>query len=165
MSKVHNFKELFVHELQDIYDAERQIIEAMPKMVEKTTSKDLKSAFNQHLEQTKRQSLRLEKLFQRMEVEPEGEPCRGMQGLIREGENMMRNVKDPNVLNAALIAAAQRIEHYEIAGYGTARTWAEQIGDKEAARILDETLAEEKETDKRLTQLAVAHINPDAKNR
>src|SRR4051794_9287155 len=120
--------ELFQEELQDLYDAENQIVKALPKMAEAATDEELASAFQQHLEVTKKQVKRLEKVFQQLGIKPQGKPCKGMQGLLSEGEEMMREIEKSPVLDAALIGAAQKVEHYEISGYGTARTMAEILG-------------------------------------
>jgi ferritin-like metal-binding protein YciE len=156
-------KDLFVEELQDLYSAETQITEALPKMAEAANAAELKRAFEQHLKQTEGQIERLEKIFEKLGEEPGGKECKGMAGLIEEGEELISEKPDPEVLDAGLIAAAQRVEHYEIAGYGTARTYAEELGEKEFARLLQTTLDEEGETDKKLTKLAEGCINQKAK--
>lgn len=146
--------QLFQQELQDLYDAENQIVKALPKMAEAATDEELASAFQQHLEVTKKQVQRLDKIFQKLGIKPEGKTCEGMQGLIREGEKMISEIEKSAILDAALIGAAQKVEHYEISGYGTARTMAEVLGQQEAAELLEETLDEEKETDENLTEIA-----------
>jgi ferritin-like metal-binding protein YciE len=159
-----NLNDLFVDVLKDLYDAETQITKALPKMIEQAKSPDLKAGFQDHLEMTKRQKDRLEQIFSEMKVSPEGKKCMGMQGLIKEGNEVMQEASDPDVKDAAMIAAAQKIEHYEISGYGTARTYANALGHQNFAQMLDMTLDEEAKTDKKLTKLAEGHINAKAKN-
>jgi ferritin-like metal-binding protein YciE len=154
--KEAKFDELFREELEDLYDAEKQIIEALPKMAEAASSEELTSAFQDHLEQTREQVKRLEKIFKTLGVKPEGKTCEGMQGLIKEGEKMVSEIPKSAVLDAGLIGAAQKVEHYEISGYGTARTMAEMLGQQDAADLLEETLEEEKTTDENLTEIAEA---------
>src|SRR5690348_2289492 len=146
MKEEATFDTLFQHELEDLYDAEKQILAALPKMAEAASSEELSTAFNEHLEQTKEQVKRLEKVFKTVGVKPGGKTCEGMQGLIKEGEKMISEMPKSSVLDAGLIAAAQKVEHYEISGYGTARTMAEMLGQQDAADLLEETLEEEKET-------------------
>ncbi len=159
---IDSFKKLYVHELKDLYSAENQLLEALPKMAQRASSDSLKKAFQEHLEETKGHVNRLTKIFEGLDFSPEGETCAAMKGLIKEGEEIARAVDDDEVLDAALIAAAQRIEHYEIAGYGTARAFAEQLGEDEAARILQETLDEEGSANKKLNKLAMSRINARA---
>jgi ferritin-like metal-binding protein YciE len=147
-------KELFQEELQDLYDAENQIVKALPKMAEAATDEELAGAFQEHLEVTKKQLTRLEKVFQQLGLKPRGKTCEGMQGLLKEGEKMIQEMEKSPVLDAALIGAAQKVEHYEISGYGTARTMAEVLGQSDAAELLEETLDEEKETDEALAVIA-----------
>lgn len=156
-------QDLFKEELQDLYSAETQITKALPKMATAASSPELRKAFEEHLRQTENQIKRLEQIFQKLGEKPGGKTCKGMEGLIKEGEELIKEKPDPAVLDAGLISAAQRVEHYEIAGYGTARTYAQELGDKDAARLLQETLDEEGETDKKLTRLAEQHINMKAK--
>ena len=161
--KMDSLEALFVDQLKDLYDAEHQIIEALPKMAETAKSRELKQSFNQHLETTRQQAKRLEEIFSEMNEKPGGKKCVGMQGLIKEGEELIKEKKaDPDVIDAGLIAAAQKVEHYEISGYGTARTYAEMLGRDNAARLLQRTLDEEAQTDEKLTQLAESHINIQA---
>lgn len=162
MAKVKTMDDLFLEELRDIYDAEKQIIKALPKMAKSATSEDLKGAFEEHLEQTKGQVERLERIFSELDEKPTGTKCEGMEGLLSEGEKVIREGEPSAVLDAGLIAAAQKVEHYEIASYGTARTFAELLGHEEAAELLEETLDEEKETDEKLTGLAESIVNPEA---
>ncbi len=158
-----SMQDLFVHELQDLYDAEQQIIQALPEMAKAASSQDLQNAFQEHLEVTKQQAQRLERIAQQLGVSPQGKPCKAMAGLIEEGHTVLNEQADPPVLDAALIAAAQRVEHYEIAGYGTARTFAQHLGNQEAAQLLQQTLEEESQTDEKLTRLAEQNINLQAK--
>jgi ferritin-like metal-binding protein YciE len=154
--KEAKFDELFKEELEDLYDAEKQIVQALPKMVEAASSEELKSAFEEHLEQTKEQVKRLERVFKAIGEKPQGKTCEGMQGLLKEGEKMISEIPKSPVLDAAIIGAAQKVEHYEISGYGTARTMAEMLGQQDAAELLEETLEEEKTTDENLTEIAEA---------
>jgi ferritin-like metal-binding protein YciE len=160
--KMDSLHDLYVHELKDLYNAENQIIKALPKMAKAATSSELRAAFEQHLDTTRRQVERLERIFQRMNVTAKGTKCKGMEGLIDEGEEIMDMDVEASVCDAALISSAQRIEHYEIAGYGTARTYARQLGYEEDARLLQETLKEEGETDKKLTSIAESRVNVEA---
>ncbi len=160
--KIDSFEKLFVHELKDLYSAEKQLMRAMPKMRNKATNNELKQAFERHMKETEGQIQRLEQIFESLDYSPSGEKCDAMEGLIEEAEGLMEDVVDEEVLNAALIAAAQRIEHYEISGYGTARTYARRLGNSEAERLLQETLDEEAKTDELLTQLAEQSVNPQA---
>jgi ferritin-like metal-binding protein YciE len=152
---VESLNELFVEQLRDLYDAENQLIKALPKMAEGANSDELRQGFEEHLEQTKGHAQRIEQIFQQLGEKVKGKKCKGMEGLIKEGnETLEEDIADENVQDAAIIAAAQRVEHYEIAGYGTARTFANLLGEDEAASLLEQTLEEEKETDAKLTQLA-----------
>ena len=159
--QISSLKELYLEQLKDLYDAEHQIIKALPKLVEQASSEDLKEALNEHLEITKEQASRIEQIFEGMGEKAKAEKCKGMQGVIAEGDELTGKVEDPDVCDAAIIAAAQRVEHYEMAGYGTARTFAEQLGEDEAADLLQQTLDEEKEADEKLTELAT-EINVQA---
>jgi ferritin-like metal-binding protein YciE len=160
--KIKTMEELFVDELKDLYDAEKQIIKALPKMAKAASSEDLREAFQEHLDVTKRQVERLETIFSKLDDKPSGKKCAGMQGLIEEGQELISEGDESPVLDAGLIAAAQKVEHYEIAGYGTARTHAELLGNREAARLLEQTLQEEKRTDEKLTELAENLVNQEA---
>jgi ferritin-like metal-binding protein YciE len=160
--KLESLKDLYLEQLRDLYDAENQLVEALPKMVEAASAPDLKQGFNLHLQQTREHVNRLERIFRKLNEKPTGQTCHGMKGLIKEGEEMIKSKSDPEVKDAGLIAAAQRVEHYEIAGYGTVRTYAELLGDEEAVRLLEKTLQEEEETDDKLTELAESHINAEA---
>lgn len=155
-------EELLVDELKDIYNAETQIIKALPKMAKAATSPDLKRAFERHLEETRKQVERLDQIGQALEIKLTGKKCKGMEGLIEEGKELMEEDFDDNAIDAGLIGAAQKVEHYEIAAYGTARTHAEMLGYTKAAKLLQQTLDEEGATDKKLTQLAESIINVEA---
>jgi ferritin-like metal-binding protein YciE len=161
--ELETLKDLYVHELKDLYSAERQIIKALPKMAKAASNRKLAAAFNQHLEQTKRQAKRLEDLLASHGESTRGPKCQGMEGVLKEGDEMIGEDADEEVRDAGLIAAAQRVEHYEIAGYGCARTYAELLGDKKGAKTLDTTIKEEGDTDKKLTKLARSVINVKAK--
>ncbi|MBA3273033.1 MAG: ferritin-like domain-containing protein [Chthoniobacterales bacterium] len=162
--ELESLRDLYVHELKDLYSAEKQIIKALPKMVKAASNRQLSSAFSQHLEQTKRQAKRLEDLLASHKESTRGPKCQGMEGVLKEGDEMISEDADEEVRDAGLIAAAQRVEHYEMAGYGCARTYAECLGDKKGARLLDMTLREEGATDQKLTKLAKSVINLRAKN-
>lgn len=162
MAKLNTLEALFVDQLQDLYDAENQITKALPKMMKAATAPELKQSFEMHLEQTKNQIARLEQIFKGMNAKPQGKSCEAMQGLIKEGEELMSHKADPAVMDAGLIATAQKVEHYEMAGYGCVRTWAQRLGHQEAASLLQQTLQEEEQTDKNLTQLAERVINIEA---
>src|ERR1700683_1309230 len=141
-------KELYIDELKDLYSAENQLVKALPKMAKAATSPDLKAGFEEHLKQTEGHVKRLEKIFQSLGESPNGKKCKGMEGLIAEGKEMIDEDPGDEELDAGLIAAAQRVEHYEIAGYGCVATYAKLLDDNEAEDLLRETLSEEKETDK-----------------
>ncbi len=162
--KLNSLRELYIAELKDLYDGEHRIIKALPKMAETASAPELRSAFQEHLEQTRRQVDRLEEIFQKLGEQPKGHKCKGIEGIIDEGESMMDKDSPPAVCDAALISAAQRVEHYEIAGYGTVRTFARQLGYEDQALLLDTTLQEEGDTDKKLTSLAESYINEEAKS-
>src|SRR5262249_10594166 len=160
--KMETLQDLFVDELKDLYNAENQLVKALPKMAKGASSTELRTAFEDHLEQTIGHVERLEQIFQRLNVSPKGKRCKAMQGLIKEGSERLGEFEDQAVCDAGIIAAAQRVEHYEIAGYGCARTFAHLLGHHEAADLLQRTLDEESETDKRLTEIAESTINPEA---
>lgn len=160
--KLETLQDLYIHELKDLYSAEKQLLKALPKMAKAATHEELSNGFAEHLEQTREHVARLEKILSNHVKTLRAPKCIGMAGLIKEGENMIEEEADDEVRDAALIAAAQRAEHYEIAGYGCARTYAELLGDEEAVRLLQTTLDEEAATDKRLTELAQTSINLDA---
>jgi ferritin-like metal-binding protein YciE len=149
-----SLRDLYVEELRDLYSAEHQIIKALPKIAKRASAEELRSAFEDHLEQTKGQVERLEKVFDSLDEKPKGKKCVGMEGLLEEGAEIMEQDFEDGVMDAALISAAQRVEHYEIAAYGTACAFAEQLGESQQASLLRETLQEEKETDHKLTELS-----------
>lgn len=154
--------DLYVHQLQDLYSAETQILDALPKMIDKTSHSELERGFKAHLKQTEEHVSRLEEIFEDLGEEAGGVTCKGMQGLLKEGDEAIKEWSDSDVLDAALIAAAQRVEHYEIAGYGCARTYAQALGREADATLLDLTIHEEGDTDKQLTQIAESVVNPAA---
>jgi ferritin-like metal-binding protein YciE len=154
--------DLYVNELKDLYNAENQLVKALPKMAKAASNPDLKAAIEEHLEVTRKQVERLERVFEGLGVSPKGKKCKAMEGLIEEGKEVMEEDGEEAVIDAALIAAAQRVEHYEMAGYGCVRTFARLLGYEEAARLLQETLDEEGEADKKLTELAETGINVEA---
>jgi ferritin-like metal-binding protein YciE len=164
--KLNSLHDLYVSELRDLYDAEERITKALPKLAEAANSPDLRSAFEEHLEQTQMQVQRLEQIFRMLDEAPKGQKCKGIVGIIDEGENVMDEAEDapPAVCDAALIASAQRVEHYEIAAYGTLRTFARRLGFEDQARLLQQTLDEEGNADKKLTSLAESYINEEAKS-
>lgn len=160
--EMESLKELYVDELKDLWSAETQITKALPKMIKAATHPKLKKAFNTHLKQTERQIKRLERIFKELDESPRGKKCVGMEGLLKEGAELIKEKPQADVLDAGLIAAAQHVEHYEMAGYGCVRTWARQLGEERHAELLQETLDEEELTDKLLTELAESSINIDA---
>ena len=151
---LESLKDLFIDELRDLYDAETQITEALPKLIAKAQNPQLKSALNEHFEVTRAQIRRLDTIFQRLNEKSSGETCKGMKGLIKEGDDMATRDGSASVIDAAIISAAQRVEHYEMAGYGTVRTYADLLGQPEFANLLQQTLDEEKEADRKLTEIA-----------
>jgi ferritin-like metal-binding protein YciE len=155
-------RDLLIEELRDLYDAEKQLIEALPKMSRAATSPELKSAFDHHLHQTRDHLTRLKSVFSDLGEKPTGEVCDAMQGLIKEGENMAHAKGNDDVRDAGLIGAAQRVEHYEMAGYGTARALARQLGDDRVAEMLQTILKEEGEANEKLTSIAEKHVNVSA---
>jgi ferritin-like metal-binding protein YciE len=156
----NTLNELLENQLKDLYDAEHRITEALPKMADKATNASLKKAFRDHLRQTEKHIERLESVFEHRGIEPMREKCEAIVGLIHEGGELLDASGDSNVLDAGLIAAAQRVEHYEIAGYGTARAFSRQLSDEYSAELLEQTLDEEKSTDQQLTDIAEARVNP-----
>ena len=154
-------KELYIDELKDLYNAENQLVKALPKMAKAASSEELRQGFEEHLEQTKGHVQRLEQIFRTLGESPKDKKCKGMEGLVAEGSEVMGEDFEGSVMDAALIGAAQRIEHYEIAAYGTVCAFAEELGETEQASLLNETLEEEKETDEKLTKLA-EQINAQA---
>ena len=161
--KNNSLRELYVTELQDIYDAENQLVKALPQMAKAATSEDLRSGFQEHLEQTKEHVRRLEQIFDGLGEKAKAKKCKGMQGLVAEGSEIIDEDEfEDEVKDAALISAAQRVEHYEIAAYGTVRTYAEILGQQNDISLLEKTLQEEKETDAMLTIIAESNINAEA---
>ena len=159
--KIDTLHELFVEELKDLYSAETQITKALPKMAKNAGSKELRSAFENHLKETEKQVERLETIFKQLGESPKGKKCKGMEGLIEEGKELMEEDIDDEVLDVGLIAAAQRVEHYEIASYGCARTYAKLLGINRAVDLLEATLREEKAADEKLTAIA-ENVNVEA---
>jgi ferritin-like metal-binding protein YciE len=161
-TKLNSFDDLFVEQLQDLYDAEQRLTKALPKMADAAHNPALKAAFQEHLRQTEGHVSRLDQVFRMLGKSAQSKTCEAMKGLVEEGQEALSASGDPNVKDAALIAAAQRVEHYEIAGYGTVRTLAEQLGQNEVARILQQTLDEEGACDKKLTEIAESRVNTKA---
>ncbi|MDZ4718705.1 MAG: ferritin-like domain-containing protein [Roseiflexaceae bacterium] len=159
--KASNLQELYISELRDLYSAETQLTEALPKMAKAASHSHLKDAFTSHLKETRGQIERLEMIFTKLGVSPKGKTCKAMQGLITEGEEMIKETEEAT-RDAGLISAAQRVEHYEMAGYGTVRTYANQLGDRDAEKLLQMTLDEEGKADKKLTALAESVCNLEA---
>ena len=151
---LNELRDLYVHELRDLYNAEKQITKALPKMIKAATHDELRSAFQEHLEVTREQMSRLEQIFEALGERLSGPKCKGMEGVIDENKELMEEDAEPSVGDAALILGAQKVEHYEIAGYGSVRTFAEVLGETQAMRLLERTLREEEETDRRLTEIA-----------
>jgi len=160
--KMESLQELLSHELSDLYSAENQLLKALPKMAKAATSPELKAAFEEHLEETKGQVERLDSVFKKLGESPKRMKCKAMEGLIKEGSEIIEMEGDDAVKDAALIAAAQRVEHYEMAGYGCSRTFAQLLGLDEVADLLQETLDEEGNADKKLTEIAETSINVEA---
>jgi ferritin-like metal-binding protein YciE len=160
--KLESLGDLFLHELKDIYDAEHQLVEALPKMARNASNPELKAAFTKHLEETRGHVVRLKEVFQEYGEEPSRETCAGMKGLIAEGEKLLKEDAEPEVSDAGLIGAAQRVEHYEMAVYGTLRTWATQLGNEQIAMLLEETFAEEEAADQKLSEIAESSVNEEA---
>ncbi len=157
--KLETLKDLYFEELKDLYSAENQILKALPRMVKAAASPALKAGFEEHLSQTREHVSRLEKIFDTVGKSPKGKHCKGMEGVLAEGSELLKEDADPEVLDAGLIAAAQHVEHYEIAGYGVVRTYAKLLGESAAQKLLQKTLDEEEQTDQKLTQLAESGIN------
>jgi ferritin-like metal-binding protein YciE len=160
--EMETLHELYVDELKDLYSAENQILKALPRMIKAASHPQLKRAFTKHEQQTRQHVKRLERICKELDVSPRGKKCVGMEGLIEEGKELIKEKPDDDVLDAGLITAAQHVEHYEMAGYGTCRTWARLLGYSDQARLLQETLDEEKQTDLDLTVLAESSINIEA---
>jgi ferritin-like metal-binding protein YciE len=151
---ISNLQDVFVHELKDVLDAEKRILKALPKMVKAASSEELKAAFQEHATQTEEQVTRLEQVFKSLDKAARGKHCLAMEGLIKEAEELIKEEDPSPALDAALICAAQKVEHYEIASYGSLATWAELLGLEDAVDLLKETLGEEKETDEKLNEIA-----------
>jgi ferritin-like metal-binding protein YciE len=162
MPSASTLQELFLTHLQDIYHGEKQILKALPKMAKSATTPELKEAFQKHHDQTEGQVERLQRVFELMNKSARGKTCEAIEGLVEEGKEVMSETESGEVMDAGLIAAAQAVEHYEIARYGTLCSWAEQLGMKEAAKLLDETLLEEKQTDELLNKIAMRSVNRKA---
>lgn len=162
MAGMKSLEDAFVHELQDMLSAEQQLVKALPKMAKKASSPELKAAFEEHLKVTEQQAQRIKNVFESLGRSSKAEKCEGMSGIIKEGESVISKGGEPEVMDAELIAAAQKVEHYEIAAYGTICEWAEQLGFDEAHDLLGQTLAEEKETDKKLSMIARKQVNVEA---
>ncbi|SRR6266498_1713381 len=161
-SKMQTLEDMYMDLLKDLYSAEKQLVKALPKMAKGAQASDLQMAFQDHLKQTEGHVERIERIFSDMQGSPRGKKCVGMEGLIEEGNELMKEDAEPDVMDAGLIAAAQKVEHYEIASYGTARTWAQRLGHQDAARLLQQTLDEESMTNEKLTQIAESHVNMEA---
>ncbi len=157
--KMQNLQDLLHDQIRDLYDAEKQLVKALPKMAEAASSPQLKQAFENHLQQTKGHVSRLEEVFKHLSHSPKAKSCKAMEGLVEEGSELMGAKAEPEVRDAGLIAAAQKVEHYEIAGYGSLCAWADQLSLGEVKRLLGETLEEEKQADQLLTQIAEQHTN------
>ena len=160
--EMETLKDLYVEELKDLYSAENQIVKALPKMIKAASHEELKRAFTQHLKETEIQIQRLEEVCDELGVSPKGKKCVGMEGLLKEGSELIKEKPEPDVLDAGLIAAAQHVEHYEMAGYGCVRTYARQLGYENQAQLLQTTLDEEGSTDHLLTEIAESCVNIEA---
>jgi ferritin-like metal-binding protein YciE len=160
--KLDTLQKLYTNELRDLYNAEHQLLKALPKMAKAASSEELKNAFEKHLEQTKSHVERLEKVFGELDEKPKGKTCHAMKGLIEEGSEILQQDGEESILDAGIIVAAQKVEHYEIAGYGSVRTFAHLLGQNKAAELLQTTLDEESETNELLNRLAESTINPEA---
>jgi len=160
--KLDTLRKLYVEELRDVYNAEQQLVKALPKMAKGASSDELREAIETHLTETKGHVERLEQIFEGLDESPKGKTCKAMKGLVEEGSEILEEKGEESVLDAGIIAAAQKVEHYEIATYGTLRTWADLLNEDEAAGLLQETLDEEGEADKKLNDLAEEIVNPEA---
>jgi ferritin-like metal-binding protein YciE len=163
--KLDSLQKLMIEELRDLYDAEQQLVKALPKMAKAATAPELKAAFEEHLEVTRQQVERIREVFDLLGQTPRRKACHAMEGLVEEGSEIIDADGDSDVKDAALISAAQKVEHYEIAGYGCVATWAERMNQPDAARLLQQTLEEEKETDAKLSRLAESLVNAEAMTR
>lgn len=162
-NKLESLNDLFVDELRDLYNAENQLVKALPKMARAAESSDLRNALEEHLNQTKTQIQRLDKVFQSLDVPERGKECAGMKGIIQEGQQLLKEKASPAVKDAGIVTAAQKTEHYEIASYGSVCTFAERLGYRDQAALLKQNLSEEKKADELLTRIAERHINKEAK--
>lgn len=160
--KIKDLRSLYIDGLRDVYSAETQLIKALPKMAEAANSPELKKAIKNHLVETKKQADRLEQIFSRLEYKPAGETCEAMKGLIKEGEDLIKKSDDPDARDAGIIMASQKVEHYEIASYGTLCTWADLLGEEDDQRLLRETLDEEHKANDKLNEVATSGVNRDA---
>lgn len=160
--ELDTLNELYVDELKDLYSAENQILKALPRMIKAANNRQLKQGFTKHERQTRQHVKRLERIFRSLGEKPTGKKCVGMEGVLKEGSELIKEKPEPDVLDAGLIAAAQHVEHYEMAGYGTVRTWARLLGHDDHASLLQQTLDEERETDESLTAIAESSINIEA---
>jgi ferritin-like metal-binding protein YciE len=159
---IKTMQDLFVHTLRDIYYVEKKLVAELPRMAKKASDPELKKAFQDHAAQTEEHVARLEEVFQLSNLQPRGEKCEALEGLLEEAKDLLKDVKDPEVLDAGMLAAAQAVEHYEITRYGTLIAWCRQLGSSDAEPLLNQTLQEEKEADKLLTEIAEADINRKA---
>ena len=161
-TRMDTLEDLYTDLLKDLYSAEKQLVKALPKLAKAAQAEDLRRAFNEHLAQTEEHVERIERVFSNLNSSPRGKKCVGMEGIIEEGNELTKEKVKPDVLDAGLIAAAQKAEHYEIACYGTARTWAQRLGYNDAAQLLQQTLEEESMANEKLTQIAESHVNVEA---
>ncbi len=159
MDKMETLEHLLIHELKDVYNAEKQLVKALPKVAKKASAPELKQAIEEHLEQTEEHVSRLEEVFEMLGQSAKSVKCKGMEGILEEGEEALKMKGSPDTLDAAIIMSAQKVEHYEIAAYGSLATWADMLGRKDIKRVLGQTLEEEEQTDEKLTKLAEAGIN------
>lgn len=160
--KITNIRDLLIHEIQDLYSAETQLVKALPEMADKASSESLKQALDNHLEETKGQVTRLEQIAKKLGIQVKGKPCKAMQGLIEEGKEILKDGVEGPALDAAIIVAAQKVEHYEIAGYGSISAFAEELGEQEVMELLEETLEEESNANEILDGIAIDEVNPQA---
>jgi ferritin-like metal-binding protein YciE len=160
--KLNDLRGALIHELRDLYSAEKQLVQALPRMAKEASNEELSAAIDEHLDVTKEHVERLEEMFKTLDVSSRGEKCRGMEGLIEEGRHILEQEAADEVRDALIISAAQKIEHYEIAGYGTARTFANRLGEADVANLLDRTLDEESDADETLTEIAESSVNREA---
>ena len=163
-AKMTTLEDLYVDMLKDLYSAEKQLVKALPKMAKNSQNAQLQKAFQEHLKQTEGHVERIERIFTELGGSPRGKKCMGMEGLVEEGNELLQEDAEPDVLDAGLIAAAQKVEHYEIASYGTVRTWAERLGYNNAAKLLQQTLDEEGAANKKLTEIAETFVNMEAES-